>query len=384
MGLDHSGRRTAEFVRNFLASRPQEHRKIIKQTDKATADTVFSGKETDVQSLQTTVRNLYSQENYTTALSEEIEFYTNRIKFIERDIATLEKKKKERGDAADSALVYLRSKCGDSALTQVNAICLREPDGMDAVRAFLSYAKLHWGGDPGQVRQQINGALDNLPIGKTKSDLAKLVTDTDRILLEMEEHAKDNGGAVFSRAIEQPWSDAKVILHFREHISSDKNCEVKPIADYMNKRRKEDERLTLKDLREEITHECRATMKTRDEIMRENSTHLTLSAASARDMATMQSEVERLQEANSTLESHLMVGFRANAAFGQNGIGMTGLGAPGVGYQQSVCSWWDGQTCRFPHGPCLKQASHTPGVNHRQAFFKAAEERDQAKRQRRY
>jgi hypothetical protein len=25
----HSGRRTAQFVRNFLASRPQEHRKII-------------------------------------------------------------------------------------------------------------------------------------------------------------------------------------------------------------------------------------------------------------------------------------------------------------------------------------------------------------------
>jgi hypothetical protein len=32
--------------------------------------------------------------------------------------------------------------------------------------------------------------------------------------------------------------DAKVILHLREHISSDKNHEVKPIADYMGKRRR--------------------------------------------------------------------------------------------------------------------------------------------------
>jgi hypothetical protein len=32
--------------------------------------------------------------------------------------------------------------------------------------------------------------------------------------------------------IEQPWSDAKVILHLREHISNE-NHEVKPIADYM-------------------------------------------------------------------------------------------------------------------------------------------------------
>jgi hypothetical protein len=47
---------------------------------------------------------------------------------------------------------------------------------------------------------------------------------------------------------------------------------VKPIADYMGKRRRDDDRLTLTDLREEITHECRAIMKTRDEIMREHST----------------------------------------------------------------------------------------------------------------
>jgi hypothetical protein len=54
------------------------------------------------------------------------------------------------------------------------------------------------------------------------------------------------------------------------------------------KRRRDDDRLTLADLREEITHECRAIMKASDEIMRENSTPLTLSAASAREMATMQ------------------------------------------------------------------------------------------------
>jgi hypothetical protein len=41
-------------------------------------------------------------------------------------------------------------------------------------------------------------ALDNLPIAKSKSDLAQLMTDTDRILLEMAEHAKDNAAAVFS------------------------------------------------------------------------------------------------------------------------------------------------------------------------------------------
>jgi hypothetical protein len=34
-------------------------------------------------------------------------------------------------------------------------------------------------GEPGQVRQAINGALDNLPIAKSKSDLAQLMTDTD-------------------------------------------------------------------------------------------------------------------------------------------------------------------------------------------------------------
>jgi hypothetical protein len=100
---------------------------------------------------------------------------------------------------------------------------------MDAVRASL-YAKLHWGGEPGQVRQAINGALDNLPIAKSKSDLAQLMTDTDRILLEMAD-AKTTGSSIQWNT-EQPWSDAKVILHLREHISSE-NHEVKPIVDYM-------------------------------------------------------------------------------------------------------------------------------------------------------
>jgi hypothetical protein len=52
---------------------------------------------------------------------------------------------------------------------------------MDAVRASL-YAKLHWGGEPGQVRQAMERWTPT--IAKSKSDLLKM-TDTDRILLEM-------------------------------------------------------------------------------------------------------------------------------------------------------------------------------------------------------
>jgi hypothetical protein len=93
----------------------------------------------------------------------------------------------------------------------------------------------------------------------------------------------------------------------------------------------------------------------------------------------MQSEVERLQEERNP-ESHLVVGFRAMLHSGQNGVGMTASEHLASDTSSPPAHGGTGRPAA-PHGPRLKQATH-PGVNHRQAFFKAAEERTQAKRPR--
>lgn len=388
-GLEDGGRKTEAFIRELFSSMTEQHCYLIKKVDEAILESTIDALKAKIKTLDAELDTLHEILVLTAVNTTLIKHKNSRIDALRRRIDTAKEEVTLRRGAADAALQWLRRRCIGIALTELEKAQDGEPDGMTAVRKYLEVVKSKWGGKPADVRAEIEQSLFNLATAFTKADLSRLVAETDKLMLEMLHHTQDNPKAIANESIERAWSDTRESTHLTYHISNSA-VELREILNFMRRNSDKDEPQSLAQVKEEITRFCRANAMSHDEVLRAQGAQ-TLTAARASE-----ARVDRTaeQEQISTLERHLAQSLTANAAVGQEGMGMAGLGTPmvpqnqqtqhyGLGYQQhseEICTFWDGQQCHF-RGACRRTGSHTPGVNHREKFLKDIQDR---KRHRQY
>jgi hypothetical protein len=386
-GFAENGRATFRFLERFFTEATESHRAAFKSTAKPTDP---NRKDEKIAELETIVEEI-GFTNLTAVQRRSLRDAQGHLAHLIGARKEDRRKALNEQAASDAGLAWMRRSCTDEVLTTLEQIGVAQPNKLLQLRAFLAHIREHWGGNPVQVQQQMSDELDSLGAVTDKQGLSSFFQKAQQLKLEIEKHYALYEDTPHATKLLAPRSDGAFIHFCRLRLSTE--ClkpQLQPLVDHMDADENED--MTLAELTKRIVKFCQKSVRTVDiktspDESKAQERLMTAQALVQDQAGTHAREMETAMRRIAALEAAaLPAPFSANTAFGQDGMGMTGLAPrpahPGVGYGGGysgqgqgasggaglLCTFWDGAHCHYA-GQCMRQSTHTPGVNHRAAFY---------------
>lgn len=316
-------------------------------------------------------------------------------------------------DNFDSATI-----AGDLEMLRKNHPCV-----MQLARQFRKYVLDNWGGDPEQVRQEMDDDLAAVDEVATKKGLLEMLRRSDAIRAEIDNHYTVNPDAAEANIILAPTTDEQYVNYIRARISNNSSelYKIRGLIDDKKKKHNRDgsqtmgKRISLSKLRSSIIDHCQQNVRTVGESRGSQHSSTTMSSNHAiqlqeahsvtaavaevaqTEIASLQQQVRELRQQQQQQQPQqapqapyvapehtpsAAQRFIANAAYGQTGMGLVpqqhrggGNYQQGLGYQPATnkppytsmqpCTFWNGSVCTYGPGQCFRANTHIPGQDQR-------------------